>query len=789
MGTLIMDSGAEVPGAFERLSLNRPEIIENIHRSYVAAGAQIIETNTFGANPIKLAETNDAGRINEMIFRAVDLAKKAAGDRVCVCGSVGPIGKLLEPIGSLTFEEAFQAYSVTAKLLMQSGADLVSIETISDLQEMRAAVLAFKDNTNLPIIASMTYDESGRTNMGTSPEAAVAVLEGLGVDVIGANCSMGPEGLVAIAKRLVKAATVPVMIMPNAGKPILKNGKAVYKMTPEKFAQISRQFLACGVKIIGGCCGTTPEHIKALASLANTATRFNSKRPLLNRFTPFASRTEVITAPFLVVGEKINPTGRKLLREEIKAGKTLIVRDDAEAQAKAGADLLDVNMGVGGGDEKAAMKRALHIVMTSTNRSVSIDSPDPAVIQYGLREFCGRVLINSVNGGEASLTALLPEAKKFGASIIALCLDETGVPETAKARVKIADRIIKSAKKIGIPENQIYVDCLVMTAGLGPDKPLETLKALKLVKQKYKVKTILGVSNVSHGLPNRPEINAAFLELARAYGLDAGIVDPTDPQIKKVLSRKPRKPKLLEKEFVRACLRYKDASEEDRAAVKAKNTEKAKVILYQSLEDIRREVIAGNAERVRELVRQALGKEDPQKIISAALVPAMQTVGKYFSGGKYFLPQVVASAESMQNGFELCKEKIPPESRQNRGTIIVATVKGDIHDIGKNIVKMLLENNGFRVVDLGKDIPAESIVEAVKRENAQAVALSALLTTTMLQMETVKKELALAGINIPVIVGGAVVTPDYAQEIGAIYGKDAVTAVELAEKIMKAVGR
>ncbi|MFA4966662.1 MAG: homocysteine S-methyltransferase family protein [Candidatus Margulisiibacteriota bacterium] len=789
MGTLLMNAGVRPEEGFDLQVLKRPEIVKSIHKSYIDAGADIIETCTFGANRIKLADYLAQDKVAEINKKAVALAKEAANGKAFVCGSIGPLGKFLRPMGEVSFDEAFDTFAEQAKAMEEAGADCVSIETISDLQEMRAAVIAVKQNTKLSIIASLTYDENELTVFGTSPEAAVVTLEALGIDVISANCSTGPEGLLKIAKRYLAATSLPVMVMPNAGMPVIEGDRAIYKMTPDKFGVFAGKFAKLGVSIIGGCCGTTPEHIAAVKSSLEPRGSLAGSN---GRRGSFASRSKVIElkpGKLLAIGEKINPTGKKLMQAEIKNNRFGIIRDEAVAQTKAKADLLECNISVPEADDKANIMQAIDIISKASTLPLSIDSPNPSVLEAGLKEFCGRALLNSVNGKKESIEKVIPLAKKYGASIIALALDEKGIPKTVNEKVAIVKRIIDAAIEHGISRNSIFVDALVMTAGVSLNDSLETLKAIPVIKEKFGVNTSLGISNVSHGLPDRAKINALYLQLALLYGLDAAIIDVTDKEIKKVLKGQKELLKGDQKKKIeKFTALLKKEVDKARALPKIKTEEKLsvrKASKFTSLSDIKNAVIAGDGEKVVQLVTEALNKNHPpQKIIDAALVPGMEIVGERFSKKIYFLPQVLASAEAMASGFKLCKEKIPKESIKNVGKILIATVRGDIHDIGKNIVKMMLENHGFEVIDLGKDVPPEIIIERAKKEKPNAIALSALLTTTMLEMKVVKQELDAAGLNIPVIIGGAVVTNDYAERIGASYGSDAARAVALAKKII-----
>lgn len=798
MGTTVMNSGVSIEKGFESLNFLHPELITSIHRGYVAAGANLIETNTFGGNRIKLEEFGVGNRVKEVNAKAVELAKKAiheAGSQdVFVVGSIGPLGKLLQPMGELTFEEAYDVFAEQVRALRDGGAAVLCIETISDLQEIRAALLAAKENSRLPVICSMTYDETQKTVTGTSPEAAVHLLERLGADVISANCSTGPEQMVAVAKKLVKVAAVPIMVMPNAGSPDLVDGQAVYKMTPAQFAGHINAALKAGVRIVGGCCGTTRDHIQAVRELVDKKYPSREFKPACWPGIKFSSRTQVVQvnqAP-VMVGEKINPTGRKVFQAELKSGVFTRVRTDAEKQAKAGAHLLDVNMGVPDTNEVALMHKAVFLVQNAVQIPISVDSPRAQAIEQGLKNFVGIPLVNSVNGEEKSLRNVLPLAKRFGAKIIALALDEKGVPKTAAEKVAIAEKIIKRAAAHAIEPEDIFVDCLVMTVGVGVEPALEALAAISQVKEKFGVRTILGISNVSHGMPEREKLNAYYLMLGLLEGLDAAIIDPTAKETQKVITEFQRAksksyPKLRDKYrklFVDLAEEWKKMYKKVKKVQDEVLSQKAKI----RPADIADAVIAGDGDAVKYGVTKLLEEgRAPQKIMEDGLIKGMETVGKWFSQGKYFLPQVVASAESMKVGFTLCKAKIPKEDVKKAGTIILATVKGDVHDIGKNIVKMMLENHGFEVIDLGKDVSKATIIEAALKHQASAIALSALLTTTMAQMGEVAVELKKKGLDIPVIVGGAVVNQSYAEKIGATFGRDALDSVKIAKEIVEKV--
>ena len=791
MGTMLLDSGIAAGACLEELNISNPDAIKKVHQAYVDAGADIIETNCFGGNRIKLKESGLDDKVREINFEGVKIAKEVAGGKVFVAANIGPTGKLLAPMGELSFDEAYKAFAEQAKIFEEAGAALISVETMTDIEELKIAVMAAKENTKLPVISSMTFEDNGLTVTGTPPEVLVLVAQSVGADIIGANCSNGPKILLPVMKKIAKHSTRPIIVMPNAGFPRLVGNRAVYDMTPQVFGEYAEKFLKMGINIIGGCCGTEPKHIEKVKEIV-----VRGQGPVVRKIISlagFASRTRVIEYKKfpIIIGERINPTGKKMLQEEIKSGKASIIRSEAVSQEKAGADLIDVNVGVPDVDPVTAMKAAVHAVSSSVGSSVSIDSPKPEALEAGLKTFAGKPLINSVTGKESSLSKVLPMVKRYGAAVIGLCLDDSGIPETAEGRLKVAEKIISRAAAEGISKEDIFIDPLVMSAGVGVEKPLETLKALKLIKDKLGVKTVLGISNVSHGMPDRSRLNLIYLKLALLYGVDAIIIDPTDKEMMRVargqgLGTGEKQKTLMEefKEEVERARRGKVKGKRDKAYGEK---EKIKAVSV-TLSGIKNSVIEGDPDKVKAIVEKLLLKKtDPQKIMDLALVPGMEAVGKRFSKGIYFLPQVVSSAEAMKAGFELVKAKLAAGRFKTRGTVVLATVRGDIHDIGKNIVRMMLENSGFKVVDLGKDVPPDKIVDAVKEENAQAVALSSLLTTTMPEMEVVKADLKEQGINIPVIVGGAVVTKEFARRIGAEYGRDAVSAVDIAKRIIKGI--
>ncbi len=777
MGTEIMKKGPTATACFEELNLLSPGMIADVHRSYVDAGADIIETNTFGGSRIKLSAYGLEHAFEKINHEGISIAKKAAGGKALVAASMGPLGELLEPMGSMGFDRAFEEFSLLAGIFEKAGADLISIETMSDLQEARAALIAVKSSCSLPVIVHMTYDASGRTISGTPPEVACRVLSSLGADAIGANCSTGPADMLKVAKKLINNSPVPVSIMANAGSPELDGDTAVYRMTPKKYLPYAVKFAKAGAKFIGGCCGTTPEHI---ALISKAADRGYIRRYKGAGASGFAGRTRTVDSgrKLIVVGERINPTNRKDLQQELLLGRSSLVRIEAVSQSASGADLLDINVGFPEINEAEAMKRAVLAAQSGSDLPLSIDSSDTLALEEGLKSFAGKALVNSVNGKEESLSKVLPLVKKYGAAVIGLTLDEGGIKSKAEDRLAIAKKVVGRAISLGIPPEDIYIDVLTLSAGAQQSDVEETLKAVKAVKRELKVRTILGVSNISHGLPQRKLLNQAFLKLARKYGLDAAIYNPDNLKVQIT-------PSIYSASKAVFMNRDKGARRWISMFTRAENSEqRAERTEERAEKSIRQLVIEGDKENILAEIEKALAGMDPQDVIDEELLPGMEEVGKRFSTGEYFIPQVMASAEAMKAAFERVKKEISSADRKVAGTVVIATVLGDIHDIGKNIVAMLLENHGFRVIDLGRDVRPEAIVSAVKENKADIVMLSALLTTTMPQMKVVKKLLDDEGLNVPVMVGGAPVTDNYARSFKAGFAKDAVKAVEEAKKLL-----
>jgi len=793
LGTVLQETGALKAGACpEELNLLRPEIIKAVHLDYIKAGADIIETNSFGGSRLKLAAyglENDAYRIN---YEAARIAKSAAAGKAYVAGSVGPLDRQIAPLGELSFDEAVKEFEDQIRALKKGGCDLIILETFADIKELKAAVIAAKEIDGLPIQAQMTFEGGERSTYGTPPAAFAVLFQSLGADIIGTNCSTGPKELLKAVKEIMPYTNRFISCLPNAGLPELRNGRTYFPENPKSFAKYALEFARLGVNVIGGCCGTTPDHIKELKAVLKN--RKPAKRRYVYAFR-LSSRTKVVELGAekrpLIIGERINPTGKRDLQEEIKNGKTVIIRREAIEETKKGADILDINVGVpssaysgGGRREEEAIVSAIDAVQAVSEAPISIDSANPFAIEAALKEAAGKPLINSVNGEKEKLDSILPLAKKYGAAVLVLTLDRCGIPKDTAARVKIAERIISKAIRLGIAKEDMIVDPLALAISAKPEQAKETLHAIRELKKKG-FSSSLGVSNISFGLPNRRKINADFFSLALAFGLDLAIINPSDDNMFWVAKQKKRrKAAALEiKRFLKTALSPAERSASSRFKINPRGNEDVKVRLKEA-------VLYGDKDNVVSYVEEALREgASPLEINSSILIPALEIVGEKFGKREYFLPQVILSAETVQRAFGRLKKEIKPGEEENRGTIVIATVEGDIHDIGKNIVISVLENHGYKIHDLGRSVSADVIIKEAVKNKADIIGLSALMTTTMIQMERVIKELKKKGLNFKTIVGGAVVTEAFAKEIGAsAYARDAVEAVNIVKSLMKNSG-
>lgn len=764
MGTMLQNAGLEAGAAPELLNIDKPELIEDIHRKYVEAGSQIVYANTFGANRYKLKNNS----VKEIISAGISIAKKACGKKALVALDIGPIGQLLEPSGTMTFEEAYDIFK--EQIIAGESADVIVFETMTDLYELKAAVLAAKENSRQPIVCTMTFEENRRTFTGCCVSSMALLLNGLGVDAVGINCSLGPSQLIPICKELLEWTDMPVVLKPNAGLPDPVTGK--YDVSPEEFAEQMKYAASCGIKIFGGCCGTTPEYISALKkALDGTEVRRRKALPRSAVCTP--SRTVVIDRP-RIIGERINPTGKKLFKEALRNNDTGYILNQAIEQIRAGADILDVNVGLPEIDEKAMMIKAVKEIQSVTDAPLQIDSTIPEVLEAALRIYNGKPIVNSVNGEESSLETVLPLVKKYGAAVVGLTLDKNGIPPKAEQRFAIAEKILKRAMYYGIPKEDVFIDCLTLTASAEQEAVMETLRALGRVKKELGLKTVLGVSNISFGLPNRPLINQNFLTMALTYGLDLPIINPNVD----AMTGAVRAYKLLaniDKNSFDFIAAYNSASVQ-----KTENKDENNISLEYAVENGLKDE---SAKATAELLKTA----DPMEIINGALIPALDKAGEQFEKGTIFLPQLILTAGAAQAAFGVIREKMISENSSpvSKGKIVLATVKGDIHDIGKNIVKVLLENYGYTVIDLGKDVPCEEVVRAALEHRVKLVGLSALMTTTLKSMEETIRLLRESGSECKVVVGGAVLTPEYAEKIGAdFYAKDAKETCDIAKRIV-----
>lgn len=780
MGTMLQKHNLPSGYCPELYNIEHPELIQEIHEAYLAAGATIIETNTFGANRIKLTHYELEEKVAELNRHAVAIARKAAGTKAKIAGSIGPTGRLIAPLGDLDFEDAYQAFAEQIKALDQGGVDYLLIETIIDIQEMRAALLAAKDYSDKPVICQLTFGSDGRTVTGTDPTTAAILLEAMGAAAIGANCSLGPEQLVPIIRQLAAATRLPITAQPNAGMPELHQGETIFPLGPDDMAAFVPALIEAGASFIGGCCGTTPSHIQAMKQAALSCSL--AKRTSPPKGLRLTSRSQTVEIgenyPTAVIGERINPTGRKKLQQDIKEGSFLLVKKEALLQVQAGAKILDVNMGVAGIDQVPVMKQAVEILSQLVAIPLSIDTTDATALEAGLRAYPGRALINSVTAEPERIREFLPLAKKYGAAVLCLPLSPDGVPATAEARLEVMNYIVTAAQEFGLTEDDLLLDSLIMTAAAAPTAGFEALRTIEQYKRTYQSAITGGLSNISYGLPARDLINGTFCAMALAAGLNAPIINPYNERMKETLAAAGV---LLGhdqggRDFSRQYSQEKQTASQN----------SAETIPLSYLEQIKQAVISGETTSVAPLVTQAIqAGHQPLEITDQALTAAMNEVGDAFGAGRVFLPQVLLAAETMHDAFVAIKKALPSHKATSLGTVVLATVKGDIHDLGKNIVAALMENNGFTVIDLGKDVPAHIIVQAAQEHQAQLVGLCALMTTTLPQIDITINALRQAGVNAQILVGGAVLTAEYAQEAGADgYADDGVAAVRYAKEII-----
>lgn len=772
MGSLLQQKGLKTGDLPEALNITQPELIASVHRAYKEAGADVLTANTFGANRLKLEGTPYA--LEEIIASGIAHARAAEPKYVAL--DMGPLGQLMEPIGTMRFDQAYELFKEQAIYGARHGADLVLIETIADPYEAKAAILAVKENTDLPVFVTLTYQEDGRTFSGTDPISGVNILQNLGIDAVGLNCSLGPLEITETVDAILRYAKIPVMIQPNAGLPKMKDGQTYYDISAEAFAEAVAQLVDKGVSIIGGCCGTTPEFTMLLRALAdNTQPKQREIKPLCA--VSSATRTHVLDGEITIIGERLNPTGKPRLKEALRENRMEFIVSEALDQAQSGAQVLDVNVGMPELDEPKVLTDVIRRVQAVCDLPIQIDSSSVDAIEAAARYVNGRPIINSVNGKEDSLARVLPIAAKYGALIVALTLDDTGIPKKAEERLAVARRIVDRALAHGIAREDILVDCLTLTASAQQEDVFETIKAITLVKRELGVKTVLGVSNVSFGLPHRPLLNATFTTAAMTAGLDAAIINPASEEMMGAIAAF-RVIAGIDRDSADYIERYKDYQGNAQAAQKVQTAQTEQGTL--TLRDM---IVQGRSEQVRAQVELELKTRDALAVIDEEFIPALNIVGDRFEKKELFLPQLMQSAEAVKAGFDLIKARSTSHAIESKGKVIVATVQGDIHDIGKNIAKMLLENYGYEVIDLGKDVPIAEVVRVSREENIQLIGLSALMTTTVVSMQDTITALREVGCTARIMVGGAVLNPEYAEMVGAdFYVRDAQESVKVAQR-------
>lgn len=775
MGTLLQEKGLKAGELPEVWNMEHMEEIIEIHRQYFEAGSDIVLTNTFGANALKFHSTEY--ELEDIVTTAVIHVKEAASlgvhdDReVYTALDIGPTGKLLKPMGDLEFEEAYQAFAEVMRYGEAAGADLIHIETMSDTYEMKAAVLAAKEQTSLPVFATMIFDEKGRLLTGGDVRSAVAMLEGLGVDALGINCGLGPEQMLPIFQEIVSHTSVPVIVKPNAGLPKQKDGMVYYDVDPDEFSRVMEKIIEGGAAVIGGCCGTTPEHIR---KMTDTFGRRKVEKAAVQEETVVSSygQAVVLGQKPVIIGERINPTGKKRLKQALKEHDLDYILKEGIRQQELGAHILDVNVGLPDIDETETMKEVITQLQGVTSLPLQIDTVDGRAMEAAMRIYNGKPMINSVNGKQESMDMVFPLIRKYGGVVVGLTLDETGIPSTAEGRIEIAGKIIQEAQKYGIQKKDIVIDVLAMTVSSDPRGAMVTLEALKGVRERYGVCTVLGVSNISFGLPCRPVINAAFYTMAMQAGLSAGIINPSSED-------------MMRSYYAFCALMDQDPNFEEYIQ-KFGNVKTEKAEVKKGSLSLKTAIEKGLKEEAYHAAKELLKEMEPLEIIDRYLIPALDQVGRGFEEGTVFLPQLLMSADAAKNAFAVLKEKLADteETQEKKHKVILATVKGDIHDIGKNIVKVLLENYGFDVRDLGKDVDPEVIVKTAVEEDIRLAGLSALMTTTVGSMEETIRLLHTRKPDCKVMIGGAVLNQEYADMIGAdFYGKDAMQSVHYAQSV------
>ena len=785
-GTFLQERGLQGGELPETWNVDHPDIIQELYESYLKAGSDIFNTNTFGLNSFKFP-----GRVEELMTAAVEIAKKArintGREDAYIAIDVGPTGKLLEPMGDLSFDKAVEVFGEVMAAGEKAGGDLILIETMSDSYEAKAAVLAAKERTSLPVIVTTVYDQKGKMLTGGNVDSTVAMLEGLGVDALGLNCSLGPDLMIPMVERMVEVASVPIVVNPNAGLPRTEGGKTVFDVGPEEFSDIMSKIADMGVQVLGGCCGTTPEHIRLTKEKVKPKV-FKENTP--KDFTVVTSFCQAVICDKkpIIIGERINPTGKKRFQQALRDNDIDYILSQGLEQEDGGADILDVNVGLPEIDEPKMMREVVTKLQGVTGLPLQLDTTDAEALEQGLRYYNGKAMINSVNGKREVIEMVMPLVKKYGGVLVGLALDEGGIPETAEGRIAVAEKIYKAADEYGIPRKDIVIDCLCMTISSDSSSAVTTLETLRRIRDDYHGHTILGVSNISFGLPQRQVINSYFLTLAMQMGLSFAIMNPNNQQMmvayRSFLALSDLDPQCMG--FINA---YANASlatvstggQAGAAPGTGAQGQAAGESKGSSLGNAIERGMVGVAETA---MKEAMKTQDPLDIINAELIPALDKVGKGFEKGTVFLPQLLQSADAAKAAFEIVKASMAGKPRELKGKIIIATVKGDIHDIGKNIVKVMLENYGYDVIDLGKDVPPEVIVDRAVEDDVKLIGLSALMTTTVVSMEDTIKLLRERKPETKVVVGGAVMTQEYADAIGAdCYAKDAMATVRYADEV------
>ena len=775
MGTLLQEKGLKPGELPETWNLNHPEEIIGIHQGYIEAGSNIVLTNTFGANALKFKDdTYPLKNVVEAAVQNVKIAQERAGRKVYTALDVGPTGKLLKPMGDLDFEDAYNAFKEVMVYGEQAGVDLIHIETMSDTYEIKAAVLAAKENTKLPVFVTAIFDERKKLLTGADIPVFVSMLEGLRVDALGINCGLGPKQMLPMLEELQKFSSLPIVVKPNAGLPKQRGNETYYDVEPKEFAQTMEEIVDMGAAVIGGCCGTTPDHIRAMIEACQD-----------KKIRPITKKTETIVSSYgksvifgngsKIIGERINPTGKKKFKQALKDHDLDYILKEGIMQEEKGAHILDVNVGLPDIDEKQMMIEAITSLQGVTSLPLQIDTVDIDAMEAALRIYNGKPMVNSVSGKKESMDAVFPLIQKYGGVVVGLTLDENGIPATADGRVEIAEKIIAEAAKYGIDKKDIVIDVLAMTISSEPQGAIITLEALRRVRQELGVHTILGVSNISFGLPMRPIVNSHFYTMAMYNGLSCGIVNPASEEMMKSY------------DAYHALMNY-DKNCERYIGKYAGQTATASTAASAGTMTLQMAIEKGVKEEARLITLEQVKTEQPLDIINSQLIPALDHVGKGFEKGTVFLPQLLMSAEAAKTAFAVLKDQMSGDesSEEKKEKVVLATVKGDIHDIGKNIVKVLLENYSFDVIDLGKDVPPETVLETVKEQNVKLVGLSALMTTTVVSMEETIKLLRKEAPDCKVMVGGAVLNQDYADMIGAdFYGKDAMQSVYYAQQLLQ----